>query len=298
LSSNRLCHLVDDDALAIERENLNPEITKLLGDEKYKKVKKKGWKSLPPKLKHLDVSHNPGLTSLDEIGTLRHLNTLDCSMCSLTQLGEDLSQLKKLTSINARRNRIAHLCDVTAVFPYLTCLTSIDLSGNEFIENDEKEGKGKYFMAMLESSQGRLQMLDGSKILDKDYKRYEGLKSEIHCEELVAKLNVECTDNMQKMSSILDNLASRHRLEEEVLREAIRGATMTEEKKYKEYSSFVNERLRELKLSESISPAAVLDIQKDVAAMKDSGPQYVPKPIEFPQHPQTDSTESFIGGLI
>ena len=32
-----------------------------------KKVKKRGWKPLPPRLKHMDISRNPGLTSQKSI---------------------------------------------------------------------------------------------------------------------------------------------------------------------------------------------------------------------------------------
>jgi len=297
ISSNQLCQLIDNDDLSVEREKMNPEINKLMNESK--KVKKRGWKPLPPKLKHLDVSRNPGLTSLHGIEGVGHLTSLDCSSCSVTKLEEGLGQLKKLTKLSVRNNKIDLLSDITTVFPSMSSLTSIDFSGNEFIAKDEKDGKGEYYMAMLELSQGRLKMLDDRKVFDNDYKRYDALKSEIQCEEIVANLNVECNENMQKMKSLLDNLTSRHRLEEEVLRDAIRGATITEEKKCKEYTSFVNEKLRELKIKENVSPAAVIDIQRDIAGMKEGAPQYVQQqpPQQQDDVPQS-TTEPVQGGLL
>lgn len=254
---------------------MNPEIIKLTNQKSNKQIKKNGWKPLPPKLKRIDLSYNADLTSLEGIGHMPCLESVNCCSCGLTRLDEDLTQLKALTTLNLRKNKIENLSDVTNTFRALESVTNIDLSRNEFAAKDEREGKGVYYLAMLDLSQGRLKMLDDREILEKDYKRYDSLRSEIQCEELVANLNVECADKTTKMSMLLENLASRHRLEEEVLREAVRGATIAENVKYAEYTTFVNKQLRELKIKEKMTFATVGDIKTHLEQMKEGAPVYV-----------------------
>lgn len=273
MSSNKLCRLLDE-------EEQHPEVHQLPqgGSQQGEHQHPLDWSSLPPLLRVLDVSYNADMCSLLGVAGTPCLTHLDCSACSVTKLEEDLSHLVQLTTLKMRRNKIVHLSDVTGVFPSLTSLTSIDLSENEFVEEDGRSGKGVYHLAMLQLSEGRLKMLDDRKILEKDYKRFDALKSEVRCEELVANLNVECTDKMQKMQSILDNLAARHRLEEEVLREAIRSATATEKQRCGEYTSFVNEQLRALKMKEDVTQATAMGLRASVEAMKEGAPQYVQLP--------------------
>jgi hypothetical protein len=276
VSSNKLCNLFEVDSLSLQRERKNPEIKKIMNEEQSKKIREKGeWPPLPPGLKHLDVSHNAHLCSLQGLEHLPLLETLDCSSCHIPRLEQDLGLLKNLSSLIMRNNNIATLSDVTTVFPTIPSLTNIDLTGNEFVSRDEEEGKGIYYLAMLELGQGRLKKLDNRNILEKDYKRYDSLKSEIQCEELVANLNVECTENTIKMDAMLNNVASRHRLQEEVLREAIRSATLAEQKKFGEYTTFVNEKLRELKIREKMSSESVDEIQQSLQQMKEIAPVYV-----------------------
>jgi hypothetical protein len=102
-------------------------------------------------------------------------------------------------------------------------------------------------------------------------------------------------------------------LEEEVLREAIRNASIAEKRKYTEYATFVNEQLRELKIRENISFTTALEIQltleqkKEAAAgiVKDAPgpPQDIAQktienqpPLSKPE--QAESVESFVAGLI
>lgn len=295
VASNKLCHLFEVDTLTLQREKKNNEIIQLTNETSNEEVKKNGWKPLPPSLKRLDVSFNSNLTSLEGVGHMPCLEYLDCSSCGVTRLHEELSQLPALTYLNLRKNKISHLSDVTNTFSTLTSLTCVDFSRNEFVAKDEKEGRGVYYLAMLELSQGRLKMLDDRKIIDKDYKRYIALKSEIQCEELVANLNVECCDKNAQMSSLLENLSSRHRLEEEVLREAIRGATIAENKKYTAYTTFVNEQLRELKIKEKMSSETVGEIQNKVEQMKKGSPLYIQPEstiLNKQQHSQQDSTDT------
>ena len=97
IASNKLCRLLEVDTLTLQRERKNPEIKKLTNEESNKHIKKNGWKPLPPKLKHLNASHNADLTSLEGVGHMPHLEHLDCSSCGLSRLDEDLEQLKVLT---------------------------------------------------------------------------------------------------------------------------------------------------------------------------------------------------------
>ena len=276
LSSNKICNLIDFDEVTQQREDMDPEIKKLLHERKRtKKTVTDNWNPLPPNLKRLDLSFNAHLSSLNGVESMKQLEHIDCSCCSITKLDEGLVELKNLESLVLRKNKIARLSDVTDIFPKLTTLTCINLSGNEFVQHDEIEGKGVYHLSMLDLCQGRLKYLDDRKILETDYKRYDSLKSEIQCEDILAKLQVECSENTQKMKAILDNLAARHRLEEDILRETIRNAAKAEETKYNEYTTFVNEKLREYKIKEQMSTEAVSDIVRNVDKKKSEAPVYV-----------------------
>lgn len=254
LSSNKLCNLIDSND-EVKSDSLGENLSKL---------------NLPPKLTYLNVSYNPKMSSMNGIEVLQHLTALDCSACSFDCLDLGLSQLKQLSTVSYRSNYIAKMGTVLRVVKSLPSLTSLDLSNNPFIEKDEKQGKGVYYLAMLELTKGRLKDLDNRKILEKDYRRYDSLKSEVQCEELVANLNVECSDKLHHMESILNNLSSRHRLEEEVLRGAIRHASGFEKKKYSEFTAYVNEKLRDLRAKEKISSATMEEIRDHIGKMKNT----------------------------
>lgn len=291
ISSNKLCGLFEEDPQSLQRDRLNPSLMAIMREHERSQIKGRNLKPLPPLLRTLDVSFNP-LDSLKGIEHCNLLETVDCSACLLAALEPELSQLKELTALRARKNKIANVADVTAGFAPLTSLTHIDLSGNPFVAKDEQEGKGTYYLAMLELSKGRLKVLDDRNILEKDYKRYESLKSQIQCEELVAQLNVECSDTTLKLGALLDSLSSRHRQEEEVLRGAIRTATMAEKNRCSEYTNFVNQRLRDLKVKEQMSADTVGLIASQVQQMKSDAVNYTPD--SCPQSSEQDTTSTDI----
>jgi Leucine-rich repeat (LRR) protein len=84
--------------------------------------------SIPPDTTELNVSENKGLSSLETIGTLTKLTTLDANGCALTAVPAEIEGCVELEELLLYANKIK---DVPAAIGKLEALTTINLFNNQ-----------------------------------------------------------------------------------------------------------------------------------------------------------------------
>ena len=194
---------------------------------------------------------------------LRYLN---CSHCALFD-PSSVASCTKLGTLLLDNNAIEDVKLIRLALKKLCKLKEINLSANPFQTSERNKARDLYFIMILDTVPSTLNCVDYRYVYPSDYERLSHLKSEIEAEQLVSAMSTQTADKISSMTRTHENLAARHRLEENLLYSAIQAGSKRETEELQACISFVKTRVHDKKIKNDgvLTAQDVTDITKELA---------------------------------